>query len=120
MNVYLRLTITDTLSVLVDGTYAFNPLAKVTRTFWYRLPGCWVSAGRLVPERRDHLIRLLYGRDGCSGDGNADGDRYVILELSEEILTDRQVARRPWLSDRAAFFAWREGDRIEKVIPASL
>lgn len=118
MNAYLRLTITDTLSVLVDGHHAFNPLAKVTRTFWYRLPAHWTRAGRLLPERREQLLRQLYGLDRCCG--KRDGSRYVILELSEQVLSDAEVAGRPWLSDRAAFYAWCEGDRIEEVIPAYL
>ena len=43
MSAYLRLTITDTLGVLVGGATRSTRLAKVTRTFWYRLPETWVS-----------------------------------------------------------------------------
>jgi hypothetical protein len=118
MRVYLRLTITDTLSVLVDGSPAVNPLAKVTRTFWYRLPPEWISGGRLLPERRGYLLDLLYGPGWRQGNG--DGSRYVILEIVEHVLTDDEARGRPWLSDRAAFYAWREGDVIEEIIPAQL
>jgi hypothetical protein len=118
VRVYLRLTITDTLSVLVDGGQAVNPLAKVTRTFWYRLPSDWVSGGRLVRARRDYLLDLLYGPGWRHGNG--DGSRYVILDLQEHVLTDDEARRRPWLSERAAFYAWRPGDVIEEIIPANL
>jgi hypothetical protein len=118
VSVYVRLTVTDTLGVLIDGSHAFNPLAKVTRTFWYRLPAAWVCAGRLVPSRRDHLLELLYGEDWTSGTG--DGSHYIVLNVQERVLTEQEARARPWLSDRAAFYAWRDGDVLEEVIPAAL
>jgi len=116
--VYLRLTVTDTLGVPVDGSHAVDPLAKVTRTFWYRLPADWVRAGRLQPQRRERLLDILYGPERRGGD--ADGSRYVILELQEQVLSAEEARRRPWLADRAAFYAWRDGDELEEVIPSRL
>jgi hypothetical protein len=118
VSAYLRLTITDTLGVLVDGAHAFNPLARVTRTFWYRLPETWVPGGRLLSRRREQILDQLYGNDWRTG--QVDGSRYVVLELQERVLTADEADRKPWLSDRAAFYAWREGDVIEEVIPANL
>jgi len=116
--VYLRLTVTDTLGVPVDGSHAVDPLAKVTRMFWYRLPADWVDSGRLQPQRRERLLRLLYGADW--GGGNTDGSRYVILDLQEQVLSPEEARARPWLSERAAFYAWRDGDELEEVIPSRL
>lgn len=117
-SVYLRLTITDTLGVLVDGSHAVNPLARVTRTFWYRLPTDWVCGNRLLPERLELLLDLLYGAGWR--EGNGDGSRYVILETREQVLSDEQAYARPWLADRAAFYAWSPGDVFEEVIPSRL
>ncbi len=118
MSVYLRLTVTDTLGVPVEGSHAVDPLAKVTRTFWYRLPADWVYAGQLRPPRRERLLDLLYGpeRRGSSNDDS----RYVILDLQERVLSDEEAHGRPWLGDRAAFYAWCDGDVIEEVIPSRL
>jgi hypothetical protein len=116
--VYLRLAITDTLSVLIDGSHAMNPLAKVTRTFWYRLPADWVCSGRLRPRRREQILDLLYGPGWR--EGNGDGSRYIILELHERVLSEGEASGRPWLADRAAFYVWRDGDVIEEVIPSLL
>ena len=56
------LTITDTLSVLVDGGPAFNPLAKVTRTFWYRVPPDWVRRRPARPgAAATSVLDQLYG-----------------------------------------------------------
>lgn len=118
MDAYLRLTITDASGVLVDRGHPCNPLARVTRTFWYRLPACWVRDGRLIPDRRRQLLAELYGPE-CRHGGSRSA-HYVILELSEELLTEAQVADRPWLSDRAVFYAWREGDRFVETDPALL
>jgi len=116
--VYLRLTITDTLRVLVDGGSAFNPLAKVTRTFWYRVPADWVDGGRFTRARRDQVLDQLYGPGWRTGNG--DGSSYVILELQEKVLTSAEAKGRPWLADRAAFYAWRDGNVLAEVIPAQL
>ncbi|HEU4421071.1 MAG TPA: hypothetical protein VFR67_00850 [Pilimelia sp.] len=115
---YLRLTITDTLGVTANGADAFNPLARVTRTFWYRLPEAWVRGGRLSPRRREQILDQIYGPGWRTG--QVDGSRYVILELQERVLSVDEAHAKPWLSDRAAFYAWREGDVIEEVIPANL
>lgn len=115
---YVRLTITDTLGVLVDGAHAVNPLAKVTRTFWYRLPPGWICDGRLEPRRREQLVDLLYGPGWRTGNG--DGSRYVILELQERVLSVDEARARPWLGDRAAFYVWADGDVLEEVIPSRL
>jgi hypothetical protein len=115
--VYLRLTVTDTLGVPVEGSHAVDPLAKVTRTFWYRLPADWVSAGQLRPQRRERLLHLLYGPDWRGGN---DDSRYVILDLQERVLSADEARGRPWLGDRAAFFAWSDGDVLEEVIPSRL
>jgi hypothetical protein len=118
VSAYVRLTITDTLGVLVDGSHAFSPLTRVTRTFWYRLPEFWVAGGRLARVRREQILDQLYGDDWRTG--QADGSRYVILEIQERVLSPQEAEGKPWLSDRAAFYAWREGDVIEEVIPANL
>ncbi|HYN92742.1 MAG TPA: hypothetical protein VES42_02705 [Pilimelia sp.] len=116
--VYLRLTITDTSGVLVDGNHAFNPLAKVTRLFWYRLPASWVCAGRLVPARRQRLLDLIYGPGRQVG--MLDSDPYIILDIRERVLSAAEARRRPWLGDRAACYAWRDSDVLQEIIPASL
>jgi len=118
MCAYVRLTITDTLGVLVDDVHAFSPLAKVTRTFWYRLPESWVSGTRLVPQRREDLLDRLYGPGWR--EGQPDGSRYMILEIQERVLSVDEAQAKPWLADRAAFYAWRDGDLMEEIIPANL
>ncbi|GLH95929.1 hypothetical protein [Phytohabitans aurantiacus] len=115
---YLRLTITDTLGVWIDGNHAVNPLAKVTRTFWYRLPGDWVSGDALVAGRLDRLVDAIYGQDWR--EGNPDGSRYVILGIQEKVLSDHEADGKPWLSDRAAFYVVDAGDTLREVIPAEL
>jgi hypothetical protein len=117
VHVYLRLTVTDTLGVPIDGSPAFDPLAKVTRTFWYRLPADWFHAGRLRREHRERLLDQLYGRDRRAG---GDGSRYLILDLDERVLSAHEARGRPWLSDRAAFYVWRDGDVVEEVVPSRL
>lgn len=118
MNAYVRLTITDMLGVLVDDVHAFSPLAKVTRTFWYRLPASWVSGACLVPRRREQLLDRLYGTGWR--EGQADGSRYLILELQERVLDAYEARAKPWLADRAGFYVWRDGNLVEEVIPANL
>ncbi|MEH1128618.1 hypothetical protein [Micromonospora sp. CPCC 206061] len=115
---YLRLTITDTLGVRVDGNHAVNPLAKVTRTFWYRLPADWVAGGALAAGRLERLIDAIYGPRWR--EGNPDGSRYVILGIQETVLSDQEADGKPWLSDRAAFYVVGEDGRLREVIPAEL
>jgi hypothetical protein len=117
MSVYLRLTITDTLGVLVDGAHAFSPLAKVTRTFWYRLPESWLAGKHLSPTCREQILEQLYGEGWRTG--QSDGSRYMILEIQERVLTAEEAQAKPWLSDRAAFYAW-DGDMLSEVVPANL
>lgn len=118
MSVYLRLTITDTLGVWIDGNHAVNPLAKVTRTFWYRLPISWIRGGALRPDRLDRLVDALYGAGWRAG--NPDGSRYVILDIQQTVLSAVEVAGRPWLGDRAAFFVVTDEDALREVIPAQM
>ncbi len=118
MSAYLRLTVTDTLGVWVDGNHAFSPMAKVTRTCWYRVPSDWVVGGALAPGRRDRLVDALYGPGWR--DGNPDGSRYVLLDVDEKVLTEREARSRPWLSDRAGFYVWTSEDGFREVIPAEL
>jgi hypothetical protein len=118
MSAYLRLTVTDTLGVWVDGNHAFNPLAKVTRTCWCRVPSDWIVGGSLASGRRDRLVDALYGPGWR--EGNPDGSRFVLLEVDEKVLTEREVRARPWLSDRAGFYVWTREDALREVIPAEL
>jgi hypothetical protein len=118
VSAYLQLTITDTLGVWVNGDHAINPMAKVTRTFWYRLPEHWVAGGALSPDRRQHLINRLYGPGWR--EGNPDGSRFVILDLQEKVLSAREARAKPWLSDRAGFFVLTDDDLLREVIPAEL
>lgn len=118
MSAYLRLTITDTLGVWINGHHAVNPQALVTRTFWYRLPACWVEGGALAPGRLDRLLDALY--EPGWRDGNPDGSRYVILSVQQRVLSAREVSDRSWLSDRAGFFVVTDEGAIREVIPAQM
>jgi hypothetical protein len=118
VSAYLRLTVTDTLGVWVDGNHAFNPLAKVTRTCWFRVPDDWVVDGALASDRRDRLVDALYAPGWR--EGHPDGSRYVLLEVDEKVLTEGETRSRPWLGDRAGFYVWTEEDRFREVIPAEL
>jgi hypothetical protein len=104
MSAYLQLTITD---------HAISPLDKVTRTFWYRLPCDWVTGGALAQGRRDLLLDSLYGPGWREG-------HYLILEIQERILSQREVRAKPWLSDRAGFYVCAAGASPREVIPAEL
>lgn len=118
MGIYLRLTITDTLGIRVGIQHDFGPHTRVTRTFWYRVPGEWVDGGALCPRRRDNLVDRLYAPGWR--DGNADGSRYVILKLHEKVLSDREVSNRPWLGDRAGFYVCAPDGSQREVVPAEL
>ncbi|MDG4763872.1 hypothetical protein O7632_07085 [Solwaraspora sp. WMMD406] len=110
--------ITDTLGVWVEGAHAFDPQAKVTRIFWYRLPAEWIVDGALPRERRETLVDQLYGPGWR--EGNPDGSRYIILALQEQVLTDEEADGKPWLSDRAGFYVCdTEGD-LREVVPSEL
>jgi hypothetical protein len=115
---YLQLTVTDTLAVWADGSHAVNPSAKVVRTAWYRLPDHWVIDDVLAPGRCDRLVDNLYGPDWRRG--HPDGSRFVLLDLRVRVLSPEEARTRPWLGDRAAFYAWDTDDDIHEVIPARL
>jgi len=118
VGVYFRLTITDTLGVWAGGSHAFNPLAKVTRIFWYRLPAGWLVDGVLPTRRREMLVDRLYGPGWR--EGNPDGSRYIILGLQEQVLSDREARAKPWLSDRAGFFVCSPDGSFREVVPGEL
>jgi hypothetical protein len=118
VGVYLRLTITDTLAVWVEGSTAFDPLAKITRTFWCRLPGDWVVDGALREARRDCLVDHLYGPGWRTG--NPDGSRYIILDMQEKLLSEREAEAKPWLSDRANFYVCEPDGTLSEVVPSRL
>ncbi|MFY1636075.1 hypothetical protein ACN27F_22830 [Solwaraspora sp. WMMB335] len=118
VGVYFQLRITDTLGVWVKGAHAFNPLARVTRTFWYRLPAEWMVEGALPQERREMLVDRLYGPGWR--DGNPDGSRYIILGVQEKVLSAREAAGKPWLADRGGFYVWVADGELREVVPSEL
>ncbi|SDY72517.1 hypothetical protein SAMN05444365_103261 [Micromonospora pattaloongensis] len=118
MGVYLRLTITDTLAVRVEGATAVDPFAKITRTFWCRLPADWVTDGALCARRRESLVDRLYGPGWRTGD--PDGSRYVILDMQEKVLSEREARARPWLGDRANFYVCEPDGTLRGVVPGGL
>jgi hypothetical protein len=44
----------------------------------------------------------------------------VILNIQQSVLSAAEVAGRPWLGDRAAFFVVTDQDALREVIPAQL
>ncbi|ROO51672.1 hypothetical protein EDC02_6557 [Micromonospora sp. Llam0] len=118
MGVYFRLKITDTLGVRVEGAHAFNPLAGITRTFWYRLPTDWVVDGAVPRQRREMLVDRLYGPGWRAG--NPDGSRYIILGVQEKLLSDGEAAGKPWLADRAGFYVCAPDGELREVVPREL
>lgn len=97
---YLKLTITDTMGFWEDflGDYIPNPNHGKTFTDWYRIPDDWVRDGNLIPEKREALLRHLYGESWRLGNG--DGSKYVILKIDEQVFTNDEVTARPWLAGR--------------------
>lgn len=118
MGIYFRLKITDTLGVWVEGAHAFDPIARITRTFWYRLPAEWVVDGAIPVQRREMLVDRLYGPDWRNG--NPDGSRYIILGVQEKLLSDGEAADKPWLADRAGFYVWIPDGELREVVPSEL
>ncbi|MFV2019823.1 hypothetical protein [Micromonospora sp. LOL_023] len=110
--------ITDTLGVWVEGAHAFDPIARITRTFWYRLPAEWVVDGAIPVQRREMLVDRLYGPDWRNG--NPDGSRYIILGMQEKVLSDGEAADKPWLADRAGFYVWVPDGELREVVPSEL
>jgi hypothetical protein len=93
---YLRLTITDVLSVwddLFEG-YVFAPDAASRFRAWYRLPNDWVVNEALAPDRRELILQHLYGEDWRSG--NVDGSQYRTLDIEEHFLDPEEIASQPW------------------------
>lgn len=115
---YLRLAITDTVMAAAGGCGPGEPLARITRMFWYRLPNHWLHNGELAASRRDHLLRHIYGPNWRTG--VSEGGSYVVLDLQVWIPSPDEVRRRPWLADRAVCYAWRPDDVLEEIIPAKL
>ena len=119
MDAYVRLAITDMPVAPAGGFPPGEPLARITRMFWYRLPRDWFAGGCLAAERRQRLLEHIYGPGRCAGEG--DRSRYVVLELHEWVPTEDEIRARPWLTDRAVCYAWRaDDDALEEVIPAQL
>jgi hypothetical protein len=89
---YLRLTITDVLSVWDDliEDYVFAPDAASMFRAWYRLPNDWVVHDTLMPQRREFLLQHLYGENWRAG--NADGFRYRPLNIEEHFLKGEEIA----------------------------
>jgi hypothetical protein len=77
-----------------------------------------VVDGALAPGLRTLLIDTLYGPGWR--EGNPDGSRYVILDVQERILSEREARAKPWLSDRAGFYVCAAGASPREVIPAEL
>jgi hypothetical protein len=94
---YLKTIITDTMGFWDDflGDYVANPNRSKTFTDWYRLPEDWLHDGVLIPERRQALLRHMYGPSWRLGNG--DGSKYVVLNMEEHLLSEAEVAERPWL-----------------------
>jgi hypothetical protein len=88
---YLRLTITDAPSNAPVGPLAMIPTSRATRTVWCHLPADWVTDGALRPGRREILLAQLAA------------PRWVVLEVEERLLSEREARERPWLDDLAAF-----------------
>lgn len=112
---YVRLTITDTLGFWDDylGDYLFNPTNSQTFTNWYRVPDEWLENGRLVPDRREHLLAHLYGANWRLG--NEDGSKYVVLTIDEQELSDAERAQQLWVSTQGTCYAVNDDGTIDKV-----
>jgi len=99
------------------GDYAPSPRTK-TFTDWYRLPDGWLRDGALVPERREALLRHLYGDSWRLGNG--DGSKYLVLNLDERLLTADEVAQRQWLATRENCYAVDPSGTVSSVKPEEL
>lgn len=117
-SVYLRLTITDVPEVWVDERQNGGGLARVTRSYWYRLPAQWCHDGALRRHRRRQLMDALYGPDRRPAGPSTTG--YLVLELREDLLSWEQSRRRPWLGDLAGCFVWTEQDTLRPAVPAEM
>lgn len=117
-SVYLRLTVTDVPAVWVDDRQAGGGLARVTRSYWYRLPARWCPDGALPRHRRWQLMDALYGPGWRQAD--AEGGRYLVLELREDLHSAAQVGHRPWLAEAGGCFVWTEQDTVRPAVPAEL
>lgn len=115
---YLRLTVTDVPGVWVDERHAAVGLDRVTRSYWYRLPAHWCPDGVLLGHRRGQLVDALYGPGRHQAD--AEGSRYLVLQVREELLSGERARARPWLADLAGCFVWTEPDRVRPAAPSEL
>src|SRR5580693_6276991 len=103
--VYLRITFTDTMGFYDEflGDYVSNPANSKTFTDWYRVPDDWLHEDALPPERREALLRHMYGESWRQGNG--DGSKYVVLKMEEHTLTAAEIAERPWVAARQNCYA---------------
>ena|ERR1043166_7515793 len=95
--------------------YAFNPEQAKTFTTWYRLPDDWFADGSLVTDKREALLRFLYGASWRMGNG--DGSRFVILSLDDHTLTPTEAAERPWARVGGSCFALANDGTLAKQEP---
>src|SRR5580765_4563565 len=102
--VYLKITITDTMSFWDDylSSYVFNPENSKTFAGWYRVPDGWLNEGDLTPERRENVLEYMYGASWRSGNG--DGSKYEVLKMEVSKLTDADAAKQPWIATKESCF----------------
>jgi hypothetical protein len=117
---YLRLTISDVLSVWDDliEDYVFQPDAASAFIAWYRLPDNWLVNGTLMTERRDLLLQQLYGESWQAG--NADGSRYRPLAIDEHLLDAAEIASRPWQHTNDPCYTLDATGTLVQVQPSQL
>lgn len=113
--VYVRLVVTDALGFYDDalGTYvaAPEPAHRNTHTWWFRVPGEWVSGGTLPPQRLTALYVHLYGEDWLY---RRERSKYLVMAAEVEVLATRDEASRPWQSERTVH-VWAEGTTFRSV-----
>ena len=117
---YVRWTITDTMAFWDDylGIYVHNPANSKTFTAWYRVPDQWLENRTLVAERREQLLRHLYGSGWRLGNG--DGSKYVVLAIDERELSDAEAAQRSWASTKGSCYAVSDDGTVESVNPDAM
>ena len=117
---YLKLTITDTMSFWDNyiEDYVFSTEQSKTFTTWYRLPEVWFRDSVLVAEKRDALLKHLYGETWRLGNG--DGSRYVVLALEDHMLSLSEVADRPWARAGGSCYALGDNGTLANVEPNAL
>ena len=117
---YLRMTITDTLGFWDDdvGSHVFNPSNGMTFTSWFRVPDNWLSGGEISAERRETLLRHLYGDTWRSG--NEDGSLSVVLASDLHVLTPEESGHRPWSATNEGCYHVAESGAVTRVDAAAL